>query len=249
MEKESRKAECLIELKNFTFAYGKKLIFENVNLTIDTAQIFGILGDNGAGKTSLFDIISRNTDINKEGQLLPQPKDIAFLQASPYFYPYMTGIEYLKIVSQYAEEKLSLWNSIFHLPLKEYIHTYSTGMQKKLSIIGMLLLDKKIIIMDEPFNGLDIKSSEILHIIMERLKETGCTILLSSHSLETIFQHADQVVLIKDKQFSKNFDRSQFGDLTRIIKGEFIGNVRGKIDKLIFERGEDLSFFSCVNCF
>lgn len=233
MEKESRKSESIIKLKQFTFAYGTKPIFDNVNLNIEIGQIYGIVGDNGAGKTTLFNIISGNIDIDKENQILPLPKDIAFLQATPYFYPYMTGLEYLKIVGQYSEEKVNVWNSIFQLPLKEYIHNYSTGMQKKLSIMGILLLDKKIIIMDEPFNGLDLKTSEIVNIIIERLKETGSTILLSSHILETILHHADKVILVKDKQLSQSFDRSQFGDLTKIIKGEFVGDIRGKVDKLI----------------
>lgn len=166
--------------------------------------------------------------------MLPPSRDIAVLQATPYFYPYMTGLEYLKIVGQYSKEKVDIWNSIFDLPLNEYVHNYSTGMQKKLSIMGVMLLEKKIIIMDEPFNGLDLKSSETVNIIIERLKETGNTILLSSHILETILHHADHVILVKDKQLSQSFDRTQFGELAKIIKGEFLGDIREKVDKLIF---------------
>lgn len=233
MEKESRKVDPIIELEQFVFAYGAKQVFNKVDLSITAGQIYGIVGDNGAGKTTLFNIISGNIDINREKQKLPFPKDIAFLQATPYFYPYMTGEEYLRIVGQYFGEKVDTWNSIFELPLKEYIHNYSTGMQKKLSIMGILILEKKIIIMDEPFNGLDLKTSEIVNIIIQRLKETGCTILLSSHILETILHHADKVVIVKDQQLSHSYHRSQFGDLIKIVKGEFVGDIRGKVDNLI----------------
>lgn len=233
MENEPKKTEPIIKLTQFTFAYGTRSIFEHVDLNIKAGQVYGIVGDNGAGKTTLFNIISGNIDIKIEGQLLPPPRDIAVLQATPYFYPYMTGLEYLKIVGQYSKEKVDIWNSIFDLPLNEYVHNYSTGMQKKLSIMGVMLLEKKIIIMDEPFNGLDLKSSETVNIIIERLKETGNTILLSSHILETILHHADHVILVKDKQLSQSFDRTQFSELARIIKGEFLGDIREKVDKLI----------------
>jgi len=233
MEKELEKSGTIIRLKQFSFAYGTKQVFDSADLTITSGRIYGIVGDNGAGKTTLFNIISGDIGVDRENQTLPDPKDVAFLHATPCFYPYMTGLEYLKIVGQCSGGKINEWNSIFELPLREYIHRYSTGMQKKLAIMGILLLEKKIIIMDEPFNGLDLKTSEVVNIIIDRLNEIGSTVLLSSHILETILRHADKVVVVKDKRLSKSFEKKQFGDLAKMIKGAFVDGIRGKVGELI----------------
>jgi len=233
MEKESKKTGTIVELKRFSFAYGSSQVFDKADLHIAEGQTYGIVGDNGAGKTTLFNIISGDLHADSANQLLPSPVDVAFLQASPYFYPYMTGLEYLRVIGQHSGAKASEWNALFGLPLKEYIHNYSTGMQKKLAVMGALLLEKKIVIMDEPFNGLDLKTSETVNIIIERLKQTGHTVLLASHILETILRHADEVVLLRDGRLSPGFKKPRFGELAKIIRGEFVGGVREEVGRLI----------------
>lgn len=233
MEKKQEATRAAIKLVNLSFSYTDRVIFKELNIAIHWGRIYGFIGDNGVGKTTLFNIISGTLGIDKLGQSLPFAGDISYLQSNNFFYPYLTGLEYLKIVGQFHKEKIKLWNKLFELPLQHYIHDYSTGMKKKLAILGVLLLEKRIVILDEPFNGLDIKTCELLHVIIERLKEIGCTILLSSHILETIFSHADEIILIQNGGFLKVYDTKPFNELSHMLKEKYQYDVKCLVAQLI----------------
>lgn len=234
MEQEQERAETIIKIKNLDFSYGKKIVFDDLSFAVENGSVHGIVGDNGAGKTTLFKILSHNIKTDRDRHRFPGADEVAYLTAEPYFYDYMTGAEYLQIVGQEHTQRVAEWNSIFTLPLKEYVHNYSTGMKKKLAIIGVLLLDNPIVIMDEPFNGLDFKSTEILNIIIERLKEAGRTVLLSSHVLETLVRNSDKISMLKDGKINRTFEKSEFGDLQVLIHEQLKGGLREIIQQLIY---------------
>ncbi len=225
----------VIEIKNLSFAYSSKKVLNDLSLTIEEGTVHGILGDNGAGKTTLFNLLFGN--LNTDNQTLfffkEIYKEIAYLETDTFFYSYMTGSEYLSLLTQFSKADLNKWNEIFELPLKEYVHLYSTGMKKKLSILGVLLLNKRVIILDEPFNGLDIKTCEIINYIIQRLKLIGKTVILSSHILETVVNNADKISFLEFGTITKTYDKTEFVELTEFVKSKFRNNISSEIDKLL----------------
>ncbi len=224
----------LLTLDQLNFSYGAKKVIQNLSLNMEAGRVYGIVGDNGAGKTTLFNLIAGGLQ-PQSGQIhyAGKPQDIAYLETDPYFYPYMTGKEYLRIIQPAHTDAIDRWNAIFELPLQEYASHYSTGMKKKLALLGVLLLDKPLIILDEPFNGLDLKSCEIIHYIIQRLRQTGKTVILSSHILETMLNNADVISFLEEGTVFRTYDKPQFHELEKLVKARFTHKVTAAIDELL----------------
>lgn len=245
MEKSQPQNQHNLELKNIEFSYSKssKNILNNFSLSIKEGTIHGILGDNGAGKTTLFNLIFGFLSPTKGTIQTNKTKEIAFLQTENYFYPYITGSEHLFLSIQFQDkskenqkiirQKIDDWNQLFELPLHDFAQDYSTGMKRKLSLLSVLLLDKDIIILDEPFNGLDLQTSEIVHLIIQKLKKNGKTILLSSHILETIIRHADEVSFLEKGKILYSYSKNEFEELNEFVTTRFGKNNQEKIDTLL----------------
>lgn len=214
--------ETALEINKFSFSYGKKKILNDLSIGVASGSIHGLVGPNGTGKTTLFDAIFQH-------HLYPEiiiasglEKEIAFLPTDPYFYPYMTGMEYLRIVSGKKEkQEIERWKDVFDLPLQEYVHHYSTGMKKKIALLGVVLLNKKILLLDEPTNGLDMDSCEAVYLILEKLKLSGHTIFITSHIYETLTKSCDRITLLQSGLPCRTFERKEFDQLADQIKGDF----------------------------
>jgi ABC-2 type transport system ATP-binding protein len=224
----------VLTLNNINFDYGRQPVLQQLSLQLQAGRVHGIVGDNGAGKTTLFNLLS--------GNLQPQSgnityahgaQQIAYLETDPYFYHYMTGAEYLHIICPAGKGAIEGWNAIFELPLDQYASQYSTGMKKKLALLGVLLLDKPVIILDEPFNGLDLKSCEIIHYIIGRLKQAGKTVLLSSHILETMLNNADEISFLEGGTILQTYQKDSFAELEKTVRSKFVHQVTTMIDGLL----------------
>lgn len=233
MENKQKQVDLLFEINNLDFYFGSKQVLKNLSFSIKKGTVHGILGDNGAGKTTLFNLIfgilkTAHLDLSTLNK-----HNIAYLETEIYFYPYMTGREYVNLINQQATNDIDQWNQIFELPLNAYAHTYSTGMKKKLALLSILLLNKELIILDEPFNGLDLKTCEIINYIIQRLKNVGKTIILSSHILDTVIQNADEISFIENGAIINTYAKANFNDLTTLVRNKFKDNVVHSIDQLI----------------
>ena len=150
----------MVTIKDLAFSYGKKEVLRGVDLELPVGQIHGILGMNGAGKTTLFHLLYQRLvptagDCRWQHRAL-LPEHIAFQETEHYFYPYLKGREYLELLSQSNPDfSIDRWNDIFELPLDQLIDGYSTGMRKKLAFIGVLSLDRPILLLDEVAAHLD----------------------------------------------------------------------------------------------
>ncbi|MEZ5015521.1 MAG: ATP-binding cassette domain-containing protein [Flavipsychrobacter sp.] len=227
-------SSTVIELKSFSFSYGNKPVHKDLNLLIEHGTVHGILGANGVGKSTLFNCLFHNYLHDAMHVAKGYEKELAYLQAEPYHYPYMTGMEYLKIIC--AKEKhadIKDWNSIFQLPLGEYVHNYSTGMKKKISLLGNILLDKKIILLDEPTNGLDLETNEFFKVLIAKLKQTGKTIIISSHVLEVLFSICDTITLISSIDKSATYTVENFGELKTTVQSNYGTDKQEMLDKLL----------------
>ncbi|WP_175620987.1 ABC transporter ATP-binding protein [Chryseobacterium schmidteae] len=206
----------MLEIKNISVSFKDKNVLQNLNLDIEKGIILGILGKNGAGKTTLFESLYQSQKYS--GEILWQNQkllrqNISYLETENYFYPYITGREYL---SYFAKEKLPKTIELaekFQLPLDKYVQYYSSGMKKKLALIGMLMLDKPINILDEPFNGVDFEGVHLLYDIIRELKQSNKMVIISSHIIETLFHTCDRIVTLESGLISNIFERSDFEKL------------------------------------
>lgn len=227
----------MITINNLTVSYKKGInVIDNLNLTLEEGLIHGIVGLNGAGKTTLLNtmfglkksdagtILANDREITK--------KEVAYLVTENYFYSNITGNEYLKLFKNINFDVLQ-WNELFNLPLDTVIDEYSTGMKKKLALLGVLKQDKSIIILDEPFNGLDIETCRIIRMILLRLKQKNKTIIITSHIIETLTNLCDFIHYLEVGKIKYTKDRSEFSEFEKNIFKKIENDNAEKVERLI----------------
>lgn len=205
----------IIKVNNLDKSYKSKQVLKNINFEISTPSIIGLVGPNGAGKTTLMNCITnlinyQNGDIeilgksNKDAEIF---KEISFMQDNRVLYPYLTGYDHLKYICDiqnidYNEiknisEKIGI-TSYLNMKTKEY----SLGMKQHL-LIAMAIINKpKLIIMDEPLNGLDPDSIIATRELIKELHNDGTTILISSHSLSELGFITSDIIFIKNGEIA-----------------------------------------------
>jgi len=204
--------------------YGDKIVLRNISQKYETGCIHGFLGENGAGKTTLFHCMA-NMIPYKGTQMLPDKSRFGYLPTELFMYPKISGDEFLdffvtaKGLKLDAKEKQGL-NELFDLPLKEYAETYSTGMLKKLYLMGLLLQHNEILLLDEPFNGLDFKTSAIITALIKKYRESGLTMFVSSHDMEHMFSYADTLSVLAEHKMSFYPDRESFSFVKKNVEAE-----------------------------
>jgi ABC-2 type transport system ATP-binding protein len=208
----------MLKLDNISAAYSDNQVLENLSLTIKSGEIHGLIGLNGSGKTTLLNCLygfvkyQKGTITFNEKPL--ERKDVAFLETNNFFYANLTGREFLSIFPNPNEKfDLETWKNLFDLPIDEMIEGYSTGMKKKLALLAVLKLDRPIIVLDEPFNGLDLESNYLVEKIILTLKEKGKTILITSHILGILHQICDEIYWLNHKKIFKTYSSDMFGQI------------------------------------
>ncbi|MBS5885841.1 MAG: ABC transporter ATP-binding protein [Clostridium sp.] len=208
----------MLEIINFSKSYknGKRAV-NNVSIKVNSGEIFAFIGHNGAGKTTTIKAIVGILEFD-EGDILIDgdsinidpikcKKKIAYIPDNPDIYEALTGIQYLnfiadiyKVSKEERERLIKLYSEKFELTsaLGDLISSYSHGMKQKLVIISALLHRPKLLILDEPFVGLDPKASHILKEEMKKLCSEGVAIFFSTHVLEVAEKLCDKVAIIKD---------------------------------------------------
>lgn len=206
----------MLEVRNLNVSFKNQKVLQDFNLNIENGEIVGILGKNGAGKTtffeSLYGSVKFSGEVILENQHLKR-EQISYLETENYFYPYITGKEYLSYFKEISNSKYIELIEKFNLPLNKFVQYYSSGMQKKLALIGMLLLDKPINILDEPFNGVDFEGVHILYDIIGNLKSENKIVIVSSHIIETLFHTCDKIAILQNGQIEKIYEKSEYEQL------------------------------------
>ncbi len=207
----------MLEIRNLVKKYGEKKAVDNLSLVINDGEIYAFIGHNGAGKTTTIkaavgilsfdegDILIDGVSI--KAKPIECKKIIAYIPDNPELYEFMTGVGYLNFVADVfgvdtktRGERIALYSSKLGLTeaLGERIGTYSHGMKQKLSVIAAWLHLPKLIIMDEPFVGLDPKASHTLKEMMREHCNRGGSIFFSTHVLDVAEKICDSVAIIKD---------------------------------------------------
>ena len=157
---------------------------------------------------------------------------MAYLPAENFFYSNITGREYLMLFRNPVFET-DQWNELFTLPLDQIIDSYSTGMKKKLAILGVIKQNRPIVLLDEPFNGLDIEMCRILRLALLKLKAGGKTIIVSSHVLETLTNLCDSIHYIEAGKIKYNIPKDNFASFEKEVFALIEKDNTKIIDKLV----------------
>ena len=206
----------MLKIEHLTKTYGEKKAVDDLTLHIAPGEIYGFIGHNGAGKTTTLKSVVGILQFD-DGEIIINGKsirtapldckrDIAYIPDNPDLYDYMSGIKYLNFIADIfgvsaadRKERIRKYSELFELTadLAQPIAAYSHGMKQKLAIIAAWLHSPKLIIMDEPFVGLDPKASHLLKDMMREVCDEGGAIFFSTHVLEVAEKLCDKVAIIK----------------------------------------------------
>ncbi len=206
----------MLRINNYTKLYGKKTAVDNLSLEIKAGEIYGFIGHNGAGKTTTLKACAgilnfEQGEIYIDGVSVKEhpmecKKKLAYIPDNPDLYGFMTGAAYLNFVADVYEvskedrtKRIEMYSELYGIDedLGTPINSYSHGMRQKIAIISALIHEPKLIIMDEPFVGLDPKASHILKKQMRELCDGGGAIFFSTHVLEVAEKLCDKIAIIQ----------------------------------------------------
>ena len=208
----------MLQINNLTKVYkGNRKAVDNLSLEVEPGDIFGFIGHNGAGKTTTIrsivgvldfeygDIIIDGVSIKKDPVLCKSK--MAYIPDNPDIYDHLTGIQYLNFIGDIfnveiiqREELIKKYADRFEITqnLGDLISSYSHGMKQKLAIISALIHKPKLLVLDEPFVGLDPKASHTLKLIMNEVCSEGNSIFFSTHVLDVAEKLCNKIAIIKD---------------------------------------------------
>lgn len=249
----------MLRIENLTKTYGEKRAVDNLSLHIAPGEIYGFIGHNGAGKTTTLkavvgilqfdkgEVFIKGESIRKNPLACKQK--IAYIPDNPDLYEFMTGIKFLNFIAdifgvpeEKRQERIRKYADLFEMTenLAQPIASYSHGMKQKLAIISAWIHEPKLIIMDEPFVGLDPKAAHILKQMMREICDEGGAIFFSTHVLEVAEKLCDKVAIIRNGQLIQSGTMQE-------VKGddsleEVFWNWRENDVSYTFEKTDDRNF-------
>lgn len=229
----------LLEVKGFSKSYkGNKKAVDNLSLTVEPGDIYGFIGHNGAGKSTTIKAIVgvlefEEGEITIEGHSIKKEpleckKVTAYIPDNPDIYEFLTGIQYLNFVADIfginqktREERIKKYADMFEITanLGDLISSYSHGMKQKVAIISALVHEPKLLVLDEPFVGLDPKAALDLKNVMRQLCSKGSAIFFSTHVLEVAQKLCNKIAIIKEGKLAVS------GNMEDLIQNQSLEDV------------------------
>lgn len=226
-----------LQISNLTKNYGKKEVLEDVNFSFESGKIYGLLGRNGAGKTTFFNSLNEDIDIDSGEFILDNKKlttdEIGYATATPIVPEFLTGKEFVQFFLDINEERIGKRRSIDYyfelvkLDKKDQdvlLKDYSHGMKNKIQILISIIANPKVILLDEPLTSLDIVVQEEMKNLLKELKDDHI-IIFSTHILELAMDLCDEIVILSNKKLEliekENLNTKKYKDkIINLLKEE-----------------------------
>ncbi len=213
---------CILKVENLSLNYGKQEVLKAISFSIEKGQIIGLLGPNGAGKSSIIKILAglvfpKSGALYMDGELKTSFSELrnhcGFLIDSPAFYPFLSAKKNLQLIKKINKSNVNLEQLLQKVGLSyvnsKKVKNFSTGMKQRLAVAQAIMQNPKILILDEPFNGLDPNGFQDLIYLLKTLNKKGTTIIVSSHLLNELEQFADAFILLHQGKIALNTTKSE----------------------------------------
>ncbi len=245
----------MLKVEELSLYYGEQQVLNNVSFSFEKGKITGLLGPNGAGKSSIFKVLAGlvrpdSGVVTKNGESLDDISDLrnscSYMIDSPAFYPYLSGRQNLQLICKVLGKEKDLEKLMRLVGLdpfsKKRVKNYSTGMKQRLAIAQTMIHDVDLLLLDEPFNGLDPNGFQDLIALLRQLNEEGMTVVVSSHLLNELEQFADAFILLHNGSIALDISKKDLLKLKKKVSFVFDSNPPDDALKLIskfgsFEKG------------
>lgn len=224
----------ILKVEDLSLHYGGQRVLKNVSFSFEKDMITGLLGPNGAGKSSIFKVLAGlvrpdSGVVTKNGKSLDDISDLrkscSYMIDSPAFYPYLSGRQNLQLICRAlgVEKNIEeLMNLVELDPFsKKRVNNYSTGMKQRLAIAQTMIHDVDLLLLDEPFNGLDPNGFQDLIALLRKLNADGTTIVVSSHLLNELEQFADAFVLLHNGNIALDISKKDLLNMKKKVSFVF----------------------------
>lgn len=214
---------ALVQIDGVTKTFGYKVALKNVSFSVPAGQICGLLGPNGAGKTTLFRLLMgilkategslRIDGLDAFEDRVAAKRVIGFLPDEPVFYSYLSGREVLQLsAAMHGLDASHTFGRVTHLlkqlrlldDIDAYAEDYSRGMKKKLGLVLAMLYEPKLLVLDEPTNGLDVESTHLFYDLISEAAQGGTTVLFSTHLMDHVTKLCSHAVIINEGKLVAN---------------------------------------------
>jgi ABC-type multidrug transport system ATPase subunit len=223
-----------LKVNGLSLRYGRQLVLNRISFAFEQGKITGLLGPNGAGKSSIMKILAGlvypdTGTLEKNGAKLADFSRLrdscAFMIDSPSFYPFLSGRQNLELICRILGKKVNLEELLTEVGLDpgstKRVRNYSTGMKQRLAIAQAMVGDADLLILDEPFNGLDPNGFQDVILLLKGLNAKGKTIVVSSHLLNELEQFADAFILLHKGNVALDIDKSSLLKTKKKVKFTF----------------------------
>ncbi len=213
----------MITADNLTVRLGRRDILSRLNMHLTEGAIHGIVGINGAGKTTLLRTLygllrPTSGSVTRNGRPLNR-REMALLETEPAFYEGMTGRDLLDLTAHYQPSSdPEPYLRLFALPADEPVDNWSTGMKRKLALSSVLMQRKEVVLLDEPFNGLDMESLYVTRQLLSRRRAEGATLVVTSHLMEPLAELCDDLFVLDGAAIAARYDRREFPRAVRELE-------------------------------
>jgi len=225
-----------LEIKNLNKSYNEKQVLKDINFTFEENRIYGLIGRNGAGKTTFFNALNEDIEIDSGEILLDDEQlscnDIGYVISTPIVPEFLTAKEFLTFFLETHKEMKDIKDIDYYFDLvsidekdqDKLLKDYSHGMKNKIQLLINIINNPKVILLDEPLVSLDVIVQDDIKKLLKKLKKDHI-VIFSTHILELALDLCDEIVLIKDKNFEKvkksNMSTKKYKDqILNILKGE-----------------------------
>lgn len=224
-----------LSIESLTVLRGDRRVLEECTLTLRLGRVHAVVGHNGAGKTTLFDTLfgflaPLGGNVRLGARALEQ-SDVAYLPTVLELYPGLTGRETLTLFGHGALAPVTLRQATaLDVPIDDVIDSYSYGTRRKLALVGVLSLRRPVLLLDEPFEALDVVSRRIVRHLLRHASEQGQTVIFSAHELESLASFCDTVSLLQNGAVQGQYPALTMPELDALLASEVDRRV-GTLDQ------------------